>query len=69
MLCKHYTILHFSDAIRCTFGPMIQHQLDLFKMEWNRHYLRHSSMTELPSGVPDVPDVLFHFPELKSIIL
>jgi len=52
-----------SDAIRFTFGPLIQKELDEFVTEWNHHWIRHSTMAELPSGIPNV---LYDFPALHG---
>ena len=60
---KAFYFIAYSDAVRFAFGPIVQQELDIYKEEWNNHYIRHSSMAELPHGVPDV---LYYFPELKG---
>ena len=52
-----------SDAIRYSFGHMIQSELDRFAEEWNRHRIRRSHMAELPPGIPQV---LYNFPDLHG---
>ena len=52
-----------SDAVRFSFGPLLQLQLDNFVSEWNSHRIRKSNMAEVPPGIPDV---LFNFPELHG---
>lgn len=51
------------DALRFSFGPLIQRELTEFMREWNHHRIRHSSMAELPSGVPQI---LYDFPILHG---
>ena len=60
--CYHHA---YSDAIRYSFGHLIQSELDRVAEEWNRHRIRQSHMEELPSGIPQV---LYNFPALHGIV-
>ena len=51
------------DAVRYTFGPIIQQELLQFASEWNNHRIRQSSMAEVPGGIPEV---LYHMPHLHG---
>ena len=42
------------DAVRYSFGPMIQKQLSELVTEWNHHRIRKISMSEAPGGLPEV---------------
>ena len=54
------------DAIRYSFGPLIQRELNVFADEWSNHRNHQSRMAERPSGVPHV---LWHFPALHGMTI
>ena len=56
----------FRDALRYSFGTLIQRELDEFATEWNSHRIRHSRMAEQPPGVPNV---LYKYPVLHGIAI
>lgn len=64
--CKVFSQLlgHFcdrfflSDAVRYTFGPLIQNQLTDLVTEWN-HRIRKTATAVAPGGIPEV---LYHVP-------
>jgi len=58
-------LFHCSDAIRYSFGPLIQEELNRVITEWNYHRVRPSSMAEAPAGIPEV---LYHLPELEGML-
>ena len=68
--CYHHCfvlrLLICRDAVRFSFGPLIQKELDQFVTEWNNHRIRRSNMAEVPNGIPEV---LFNFPNLKGTCL
>ena len=37
------------DALRYSFGPLIQQELMQFASEWNNHRIRQSHMAEVPA--------------------
>ena len=45
------------ECLRFCFGPLLKHDLNSAKNDWNRHRKRRQNNTNLPSGIPDV-DVL-----------
>ena len=51
------------DALRFCFGPIIQKELDELAVSWNNHRIRHSSMAEVPHGIPDM---LYFMPHLSG---
>lgn len=54
-------MLYFcSEAIRYSFGPVIQKQLAELVFEWNHHHIRHCRNVEAPGGVPEE---LYFIPE------
>lgn len=61
----HVTLI-LRDAVRYTFGPVLQKELNQFVNDWNTHCIRKSTMAEAPGGIPNV---LFHFPGLKGIYI
>lgn len=54
------------DAVRYSFGAVIQKELDQFVHDWNSHRIRHTNMAEVPHGIPDV---LYTVPSLKGVII
>ena len=44
----------YRDAVRFSFGPIIQKELDDFALLWNNHRIRHSRMAEVPHGIPEI---------------
>lgn len=66
-LCNWSGCMHgFRDAVRYSFGAVIQKELDQFVHDWNSHRIRHTNMAEVPHGIPDV---LYTVPSLKGIII
>ena len=57
-------IILSSDAIRFSFGPLVQQELDKVVTEWNHHHIRSSSTSEVPAGVPEL---LYNLPELEGM--
>ena len=51
------------DAIRYSFGPVIQKQLLNLVWEWNHHRIRNTVTAEAPGGIPEV---LYHLPAVGS---
>ena len=59
-------LLVIRDAVRFSFGPLLQTQLDQFVAEWNSHRIRHSRTAEQVAGIPNV---LYSYPCLKGGLL
>lgn len=36
-----------------TFAGVLQSELDEFMRDWNTHKIRHNSLADCPSGIPD----------------
>ena len=49
------------DAVRYSFAPLIQRQMDQFVEEWWCHRIRFSRMTEQPPGILNV---IYDYPGL-----
>ena len=56
----------FSDAIRYSFGPIIQKQLSDLVIEWNHHRIRSSSRADAPGGIPEI---LYNLPSSSCKVL
>ena len=50
----------YSEAMRFSFGPIIQEELNVLVNEWNHHYIRKSRHSETPGGIPEM---LYFIPE------
>ena len=61
-----YINVFSSDAVRYSFGPVIQKQLSQLVMEWNHHRIRKTLTAEAPGGIPEV---LYHLPPQGMIYL
>lgn len=48
------------ECLRFCFGPVIQHDLEVAKKEWNEHRVRKQGAIDSPSGIPNI---MFYWPE------
>lgn len=63
MVDEYVAYVHYRDALRYSFGPLIQQELMQFASEWNNHRIRQSNMAEVPGGIPEV---LYHMPHING---
>ena len=52
------------ECLRFCFGPMIKHDLEIYRKEWNEHSIRKQRARNIPGGKPNV---MFKLPENRGL--